>query len=67
MEEGQCYLHLQKGQDRRLGKLLASQPHLPSMPGKEMEQIILEVITKHVEEEKVIRIVSIDSPRGNHT
>lgn len=67
MEEGQCYLRLQKGQGRRLGKLLASQPHLPSIPGKEMEQIILEVITKHEEEEKVIRIVNMDSPRENHT
>lgn len=35
---------------------------LTSIPGK-VEQIILEVMTKHVEEKKV---VSIDSTRENH-
>jgi len=34
---------------------------LTSVPGKVMEQLILEVIIKQVEE-----VVSMDSPRGNH-
>ena len=40
---------------------------LTSIPGKMMEQLILQVITKQVEEKKVIRSSQHgDSPRGNH-
>jgi len=39
---------------------------LTSIPGMVMEQLILEVINKQVEEKKVIRVVNMDSPRGNH-
>jgi len=39
---------------------------LTSIPGKVMEQLILDVISKQVEEKKVIRIVNMDSPSRNH-
>jgi len=39
---------------------------LTSIPGKVMEQLILEVIMKQVEEKRVSGVVSMDSPRGNH-
>jgi len=39
---------------------------LTSIHGKMMEQLILDVISKEVEEKKVIRVVNMDSPRGNH-
>ena len=39
---------------------------LTSIPGKMMEQLILEVINKQVEERRLSGVVSMDSPRGNH-
>ena len=40
---------------------------LTSIPGKVMEQLILEVLIKQMKEKKVIRTtISMDSPRGNH-
>ena len=39
---------------------------LTSIPGKVMEQLILEVIIKQVEEKRLSVVVSMDSPRGNH-
>jgi len=39
---------------------------LTSIPGKMMEQLILEVIIKQGEEKKVIRSSQHGLPRGNH-
>ncbi|GAB0204255.1 mitochondrial enolase superfamily member 1 [Grus japonensis] len=39
---------------------------LPSIPGKVMEQLILDVISKHVSKRRLSGVVSMDSPRGNH-
>ena len=39
---------------------------LTSIPGKVMEQLILDVISKQVEEKKVIRSSLMDSPRESH-
>jgi len=39
---------------------------LTSTPGKMMEQLILEVIIKQLDEKKVSGLVNMDSPRGNH-
>jgi len=39
---------------------------LTSIPGKMMEQLILEVINKQVEERRLSGVVSMDSRRGNH-
>ncbi|CAM4543249.1 unnamed protein product [Lepidochelys olivacea] len=39
---------------------------LTSVPGKIMEQVLKESILKHLEERKVIRTVSMDSPRASH-
>jgi len=39
---------------------------LTSIPGKVMEQLILDVICKQVEERRFSGVVSMDSPRGNH-
>jgi len=39
---------------------------LTSIPGKVMQQLILEVINKQVEEIRLSGVVSMDSPRGNH-
>ncbi|GAB0184844.1 mitochondrial enolase superfamily member 1 [Grus japonensis] len=39
---------------------------LTSIPGKVMEQLILEVTPKQVEEKRLLGVVNMDSPRGNH-
>lgn len=40
---------------------------LTSIPVKLMEQLLLDVISKQVEEKKeVIRVVNMNSPRRNH-
>ncbi|GAB0176045.1 mitochondrial enolase superfamily member 1 [Grus japonensis] len=53
LEENQCHSSLQKGQEGGCRKLQASQPHLH--PWKGEGQLILDVISKHVEEKKAIR------------
>ena len=39
---------------------------LTSIPGKGFFMLIMEVISKHIEEKRMIRS-SLGSPRGNHT
>jgi len=39
---------------------------LISIPGKVMEQLILEAIIKQLEKIRLSGVVSMDSPRGNH-
>jgi len=39
---------------------------LTSIPGKIMEQLILEVIIKQVEKRRLSGVVSMNSPRANH-
>ena len=39
---------------------------LTSIPGKVMEQLILEAIMKQVKKRVLSGVVSMDSPRGNH-
>jgi len=53
LEKGQCHSNLQKGQKEDPGNYRPVS--LTSIPGKMMEQLILEVIIKQVEEKKVIR------------
>ena len=53
LEDSKCHSNLQKGQEGGPGKLQPAS--LTSVPGKVMEQFILEVIFRHVEEKKVIR------------
>ena len=59
LEKSQCHSSLQKRQEGGPREPQASQPS----PGKVMEQLILEVIIKQVEEKKV---VNMDSLKGNH-
>ncbi|KAJ7425171.1 rna-directed dna polymerase from mobile element jockey-like [Pitangus sulphuratus] len=53
-----------KGKKEDLGDYLLIS--LTSICGKVMKQIILEVITKHVEEKKVIRSSQYGFTKGNH-
>lgn len=52
LEEGKFYSHLQKWQVGEPRKLPAT---LTSVPGKIMEQVILEIIKKYKEDKKVLR------------
>ena len=64
LEKGQCHSSLQKGQERGPGNYRPVS--LTSIPGKVMEQLILEVTIKQVEEKKVIRSSQHGFTRGNH-
>jgi len=50
----QCYPSLQKGQEGCSGIILASQPVI-SVPGKVMEQLVLDTLSKQLKDKKVIR------------
>lgn len=55
----------QKGQEGEPKELLPSRQCL-SIPGKVKEHLILEDISIHMDDMKMIRMVSMNSPKVNH-